>query len=211
MDWSTAASIATAAGTLVLAIATFASIRSARASARLAERTLLSGMRPVLFPSRDGDPEMRVRWMEQRLDIVPGGRALFDIGPEAVYMAINLRNVGSGLAVLHAWHVRKVGDVNAVADMPPLDDFRRQSRDLFIPPNGTGFWQGAVRGIDDPDRNVLIYAAERADEYRILVDLLYGDLEGGQRTISRFTIFPADDGWRADVLRHWFIDNPDPR
>lgn len=211
MDWSTAASIATAFGTLVLAIATFASIRSARASARLAERSLLAGMRPVLFPSRDDDPEVRVRWMEQRLDVVPGGHALFEVGPDAVYMAINVRNVGAGLAVLHAWHVRKIADVTAVADPPPVEDFRRQSRDLFIPPNGTGFWQGAVRGVDDPDRRMLIAASERAEEYRIIVDLLYGDLEGGQRTISRFTIFRLDGDWRADVLRHWFIDNPDPR
>jgi len=37
-DWANAASLATAGGTLVLAVATFASIRSANRSARMAER-----------------------------------------------------------------------------------------------------------------------------------------------------------------------------
>ena len=38
-DWSTIASVATAGGTLVLAVATFASIRSANRSARISERS----------------------------------------------------------------------------------------------------------------------------------------------------------------------------
>ena len=58
-DWSTIASLATAGGTLVLAVATFASIRSANRSARVpersartAERSLLAGQRPLLVNSR---------------------------------------------------------------------------------------------------------------------------------------------------------------
>jgi hypothetical protein len=46
----------------VLAVATFQSVRSANRSARLAERSLLDGARPVLHPSRDGDPSVRVRF-----------------------------------------------------------------------------------------------------------------------------------------------------
>ena len=48
-DWATISSLATAGGTLVLAMATFASVRSANQSARVAERSLLVGLRPVLF------------------------------------------------------------------------------------------------------------------------------------------------------------------
>jgi len=44
------------------------------------------------------------------------------------------------------------------------------------------------------------------------VDVLYGDLEGGQRVISRFSMLPRQDGgWLAGVSRHWSIDGVDPR
>jgi hypothetical protein len=58
-DWPTIASLATAGGTLVLAVATFSSVRAGQRSTRIAERStgiaeraLLIGMRPVLVPSR---------------------------------------------------------------------------------------------------------------------------------------------------------------
>jgi hypothetical protein len=44
------------------------------------------------------------------------------------------------------------------------------------------------------------------------VDLLYGDHEGGQRTISRFVFNAREDGhWIVVVARHWNLDRPDPR
>jgi hypothetical protein len=45
--WVTLADIGTAAGTLVLAGATFVAVRAAARSTRIAERTLLAGQRPV--------------------------------------------------------------------------------------------------------------------------------------------------------------------
>jgi hypothetical protein len=45
-----------------------------------------------------------------------------------------------------------------------------------------------------------------------MVDLLYGDHEGGQRTISRFSLAPSEDGsWLAAVSHHWNIDRDQPR
>ena len=61
-DWVTISSLATAGGTLVLAVATFSSVRSANRSTRLAERSLLAGLRPMLIPSREDDPAQRVRF-----------------------------------------------------------------------------------------------------------------------------------------------------
>jgi hypothetical protein len=49
-DWVTISALSTAGGTLVLAGATFASVRSANRAARVAERSLLAGLRPVLVP-----------------------------------------------------------------------------------------------------------------------------------------------------------------
>lgn len=50
-DWATVAGLATALGTLVLAVATFSAVRSANRTARAAERSLLAGLRPVLMAS----------------------------------------------------------------------------------------------------------------------------------------------------------------
>ena len=49
-DWATIASLATAGGTLVLAVSTFASVKSANRAARAAERSLLAGLRPLPMP-----------------------------------------------------------------------------------------------------------------------------------------------------------------
>ncbi len=44
------------------------------------------------------------------------------------------------------------------------------------------------------------------------VDLLYGDHEGGQRTITRFSLFPrGEDVWLTAVTRHWNLDRAAPR
>lgn len=64
MDANTLASSLTAGGTLVLAVATFASTRSANRASRVAERSLLANLRPVLVNAQIGDPSEtgRERW-----------------------------------------------------------------------------------------------------------------------------------------------------
>ena len=54
-DWATISSLATAGGTLVLAVATFASVRSANRAARAAEESLLDGLRPLRRRRRAAD------------------------------------------------------------------------------------------------------------------------------------------------------------
>ena len=96
-------------------------------------------------------------------------------------------------------------------EMPDLDDFRRQQLDLYIPAGDTGFGQGALR-----DRNEPGYAevreAVQADR-GLWIDVLYGDFEGGQRTIGRFLVsaWPEVDARRSTVLRYWNLDREDPR
>lgn len=55
-DWQTISALATAAGTLVLALATFLAIRAGNRSARIAEQALLTAMRPLLVQSLGDDP-----------------------------------------------------------------------------------------------------------------------------------------------------------
>jgi hypothetical protein len=209
-DWVTISSLATAGGTLVLAVATFSSVKSANRSARVAERSLMAGLRPVLIPSREEDAPERVGFGDEVILTVPGHGAAVQLVDRRLYMAIGLRNGGSGLAVLHGWRVH-VTDRSQPQKPPELEEFRRQQRDLYIPAGSTGFWQGAIRDSDDPDHAPVSQAAAGGD--RISVDLLYGDHEGGQRTIVRFGVssWPDIQGERAEVVRYWNVDRDDPR
>ncbi|MCU1373641.1 MAG: hypothetical protein JWO68_927 [Actinomycetia bacterium] len=204
-----AASLATAGGTLVLALATFSSVRSANRAAKAAERSLLAGLRPVLAASRLQDPEQKIRWNDDHWTRLPGGMAGVELTDEVVYLTMSLRNVGSGIAVLHGWYVWP----DTQSDRPHVapDRFRRQARDLYVASGDISFWQGALR---DPTEDAFGPMAEAITvRQTITVDLLYGDHEGGQRAITRFSITPAptSDVWLCAVSRHWNLDRADPR
>jgi len=208
-DWVTISSLATAGGTLVLAAATFASVRSANRSARVAERALLLGIRPVLIPSREQDPGEEVYFGDEHEFRIEGATAAVDEADGNVYMAIPLRNVGSGLGVLHGWHVMLGGRIGG-DPRDNLDNFRMQQRDLYVAAGDLGYWQGAVR--DEEDRFLEPARRAVAERTALTVDLLYGDHEGGQRTISRFVLAPGEGySWPARVLRHWRLDGDGPR
>jgi hypothetical protein len=214
-DWVTISSLASAGGTLVLAGVTVASVRSANRAARVAEQSLLAGQRPLLVPSRTDDPAVKVGFQDDVWFVVPGGQGAASATDAAVYFVIAVRNVGTGIAVLHGWHVYpdyQLGpDIQTVPT--PLEDFTMLTRDIYVAPDDVGFWQGSFR---DPGSDGY-RAARRAIEagQRIGVDILYGDFEGGQRVISRFmlTSRETDDGlrWYAGVGRHWNVDRPEPR
>ena len=209
-DWATTSSLATAGGTLVLAVATFVSVRSANRAARTAERALQVGLRPLLMPSRLEDPAEKVIWGDDHKARIGGGRAVVEEADGRIYLAISLRNVATGIAVLHGWHAmpERLGP-DAPHHAP--EEFRRQTRDLYVPGGDIGFWQAAVRDPEDDLYPGLFEAVKRRD--RITVDLLYSDHEGGQRTIGRFVLTPLDgDGqWLSGVTRVWNLDRPDPR
>ena len=211
-DWVTISALATAAGTLVLALATFASVRSANRAARVAERSLLEGLRPLLLGSKLDDAPQKIGFVDDKWFLAEGGRGIAEVGDSVVYLAIPLRNVGSGIAVLHGWtfYATEELSVDGVRDHRDPSEFIRLTRDLYIPVNDVGFWQGAFRDPASPE-----YAEARdAVERRIvlIIDLLYGDYEGGQRTITRFALRPlGEDGWTVTTARHWNIDRDDPR
>ncbi|HEX4063019.1 MAG TPA: hypothetical protein VHY58_18535 [Streptosporangiaceae bacterium] len=223
VDWVTVSSLATAGGTLVLAVATFGSIKSANRTARAAERALQIGLRPILMQSRRDDPPQKMMYGDEQWVKLPGGTAAAQIrevdGSERVYLGVSLRNAGSGLAIIHGWifHAERPRGIEQYH--PPLEQFRLNARDLYIPVNDTGFWQAAYRTADDADYAGALEAIK--NRRSIGLDLLYGDHEGGQRVITRFsltprgedTVTPADgDGlWVASAIRHWNVDRPDPR
>src|SRR5512142_1717141 len=102
-DWATVSSLATAAGTLILAIATFASVRSSNRAARIAEAALQEQRRPLLAPSRLEDPKQKIMFLEGHWVSALGGRAAVEHIAGIVYLAISVRNVGSGIAVCQGW------------------------------------------------------------------------------------------------------------
>ncbi len=210
IDWATAASAATAAGTLVLALATFSSVRSGQRAARATEMALLAGIRPVLLPSRFEDAEQKISFMDDHWVRVGGGRASAEAMEEAVYLVVSLRNVGNGLAVLDRWDLHPHRELSPQQAVHDAAHFRRLTRDLYVPAGGIGLWQGALRDPADP---LFVAASEAITERRpMTLDLLYGDHQGGQRTVSRFSLLPAGDSeWLATIARHWNLDRPDPR
>jgi hypothetical protein len=51
-----------------------------------------------------------------------------------------------------------------------------------------------------------------AERRPFTIDVLYGDQQGRQRNISRFTVLPDDrEGWFCRSNRHWNLNRPAPR
>jgi hypothetical protein len=216
-SWTEISSLATGAGTLVLAVATFASVRSANRAARIAEQALMVNQRPLLAPSRTDDSMQKIFFQEGRHMILEGGRGGAEFENGVVYLGISIRNAGPGIAVLHGWRFLAGAQINP--PRPDLDTFRHQGRDILIAPGDIGFWQGAFRDSDDEQYDEAVAAVKNDDDEVVLsIDLLYGDNDGGQRMISRMMLrgyYRKDDKpgrqWIASVVRHWNVDRPDPR
>jgi hypothetical protein len=229
-DWATVADLATALGTLVLAVATFSAIRSANRSARVAERALLASARPLLMPSRREDATLKVNFGDGKWVQLPGGDAAGQVGggdgsmgdaDGVVYLALPLRNSGSGIGVVLGWIFYP--DWHRGDAHPDLAGFTRNSRDLYVPPGDIGFWQGAFRDPADAGYPDARKAIESRQPWTI--DLLYSDHEGSQQLITRFTAFASGgnndgnndngnndgDGWIVQSARHWNVNGHDPR
>jgi hypothetical protein len=201
IEWSTIAEIGTAVGTLVLAVATFLATRSANRAARIAEESLLAGLRPALVPSRPEDPDEDVVWGDEHAITLPGGAAWVEEADGNVYLALALRNVGAGLAVLRGYHLAAERP-NASSPHAEQDDYRRQQLDLYVPAGDASYWQASLRNPDDPLRAALRQAVEADDV--VSLELLYTDHRGSQPTITRFALRPGEGPRRAPrVMRHW--------
>jgi hypothetical protein len=199
----TLASLTTAAGTLVLAVATFSSTRSANMASRTAERALLAGLRPVLMHARLDDPRQKVGFMDQRWLQFEGAGGAIDVTDDVIYLAAAIRNVGTGIAILQGWHTdgdRTMGTQRHAA----IEDFIMLTRDIYIPAGDLGFWQGALRDRADP---LFARVARSVQERRpITFDILYSDLHGSQQTITRLSLSPTtEDHWIGSVGRHWQV------
>src|SRR5258708_14642426 len=154
-DTATIASLATAGGTLILAVATFMSTRSANRSARIAERALDLNLRPVLIPAHEWDAAERVTFFDEIVQL-RGGFATVEERNGNLYFATQLRNVGSGIGVLTSWLVEvgpetpasrrsslDTGEPLANLGIPPnYHSFVQQQRNLYLPARHVALLQG---------------------------------------------------------------------
>jgi len=213
-DAATISSLATAGGTLVLAVATFAAVRSSNQSARIAEIALQEQRRPLLVQSRLDDPRQKIMFGDEHWVSVEGSHGMAEYVEGVVYLVMSLRNVGAGIGVCQGWCVRP-GLQRAVAEHVPEEQFRAQMRDLYISGGDIGLWQGALRDANDPSHGEVADAVRRREP--LAVELLYSDQVGAQRTISRFSLIPfareEDDqvNWMVSGTRHWYLDRAGPR
>jgi hypothetical protein len=208
-DWVMISALTTGGGTLVLASATFASVRSANRASRVAERSLLAGLRPLLMPSRPDDPALKVGFVDNHFVALPGGSATAEVTESAIYLSMSVRNVGSGIAVMHGWRIEFSRELQGMT-RPALEDFHRLTRDLYVAVGDVEFWQGTYRDPTDPEFKEV--ATRIVARERLVLDILYGDHQGGQRVVTRYLLNPrTDEGWFTTVVRHWNVDEPDPR
>ncbi len=208
-DWTAIASFATAVGTLVLAVATFSAVRSANRSARIAEEGLLTSLRPLLVQTLPEDPDQKLLWRDLHRARLGGGGAVFEHDDGVIYLAAGLRNAGPGIGLLHGWYPYR--ERNFEDEHAEPEEFRRLTVDLYIPSGGVGYFEAAIRDDDDPMHAPMMDALIKREPFTL--DLLYGDQQGHQRVISRFTILPSDhdDAWYCRVARHWNLSGPAPR
>ena len=138
----------------------------------------------------------------------------------SIYLALALRNGGSGLAViarLASVERRATAARPAAAHrLRTLRSWRSSAASRSIctsRPATTGYWLGALR---DPQRADVrrACAGGHAPSARSQIDLLYGDHEGGQRTIARFVVAGVADERRQGRTwiqarvghRYWNVD-----
>ena len=209
-DWVTISSLATAGGTLVLAGATFASVRSGNRSARIAEQTLLAGLRPLIVTSRREDPPQKVGFGDDKWLVAPGGDGAVEIDRRcdlSRHRAAQRRQRDRGSPRLGSL---PLGRTRPDDPRTQLDHFHRLTRDLYIAPNDVGFWQGAFR---DPSADDFALRARRSPLRRA---------RRHRHSLRRPAGNAADDqplraagarrhGWAATISRHWNVDGADPR
>ena len=193
--------IGTAAGTLGLAIATFAS-RCAPATVGPTGRTSSQiGIRPVLATSRLEDAPIKIMYGDQHWVKIEGGAPLRGHRPGHL--------LGHGLAQCRPASPSSTAGASTPSFRPLL--IGPTTLTGSSPRLGTCTSRPTTPGSGRErcgTRTTPIEAA-RQDRSRPAgtLDLLYGDHEGGQRAISRFSLVArADNQWLASVVRHWNLE-----
>lgn len=201
--WATVSSPAIAGGTLVLAVASLAPVRSADRAALSAERAVL---RPLPVSSRLEAPEQKLIGTTGTARAREAVRGLSPAAGGDLYLAASIRNIGPGLGVTHG-RLPVEHPADPTGGHPPSESFRPQTRDLYLAPGDPGFWHAANPrpGRPGPRGAPPVARQPRARPHRPPLR----DHEVGRRTISRLALIPRHEGaWICQVVRHWNLDRP---
>ena len=109
----------------MLALATFVAVRAANRAVRIAEYSMQIGIRPLLMPSRLTDTEQKIMWGDEHWARLSGSGAVAEIVDGNLYLAMSVRNSGSGVTVIHGWHLGLEELTRDHAHAEP-GEFRRQ-------------------------------------------------------------------------------------
>jgi hypothetical protein len=91
---------------------------------------------------------------------------------------------------------------------PPVEEFTTQNLDIYVAPGDDALWLAALR---DPAADIFQAVADAIKAREpLVISLLYGDLEAGQRVITQFSLRHANERWLAHATRHFNVDRPDP-
>ncbi len=93
------------------------------------------------------------------------------------------------MAVLQSWTTAQPENFRSPQqpDHAPLEEFRRLTRDLYVPPGDSRVLrQGAIRDSTDPLFSRLREAC--LGDGGLTIEVLYGDSDGGQRMITRYSM-----------------------
>ncbi|HLH13817.1 MAG TPA: hypothetical protein VKV16_03435, partial [Solirubrobacteraceae bacterium] len=86
----------------------------------MSEQALQVGLRPVLFNARPHDPPQKVRFIDDHWVHLRDGLASVEAIEQRLYLAIALRNVASGMAIVHGWDLA----FERAAPVSPIERFR---------------------------------------------------------------------------------------
>jgi hypothetical protein len=115
---------------------------------------------------------VQVQFADGRVFDTGWGDALLRDESEVIYLAVQLRNAGAGVAHLVGYRLES-------------EPGHRAAR--------------APRGVARHRRGDAVTSLGRTT-----IDLLYGDIEDGLPTITRFVLLPSEQNkWRCDVSHHW--------
>jgi hypothetical protein len=206
VDWVTVSKLAAAAATVGLALATFASVRSANRAARVVERSLRVGPPAVVLPTRPDDPQQTIAFADGRRLTVPGGGAVIELTDDAIQIAMAIRNVGGGLAILRGWFLQPK---RAQDEHTEVEEFNRLACDVYLSGSETVVWQSRVKASASPAfarvRQALLARTP------LSLEILHSNQHEDRWTITRFDLTSAggDGKWSAAAAGHRDLEQLD--
>jgi len=177
--------------TTLLAIVTFALVCATYLMAQTAKRQFGRQLLPILIPSRIRDPIRKVYFSNNTWQMLYGDQVLVD-SVDTLYVAIPLRNIGSGTAVVRGLSIPDVGpDDDALPRRrPSLKNLIAAKTDLLLGPGDISHLSiDSEAQTADRQRHALQTQVERIDrDSGVYLDILHCDHVRRQHNITRIEL-----------------------